>query len=745
MASTALNLSSRARRVFSLYARRNTYLKYVSHRHTSALTQIDGESTAPTASSSEGETTQARNGSYFRANIFSRTRTVAQLMDVIKTNVASDRGAMYISKGLFLCHRLDGSPQHRVDAILFMMDLLKSFRFPITRENYDNALRTLCGNNATLSQVRGLLQESEEAGLEPPSREAIIALCDFFMKEKDTQMAEKYTNLLNASSGQLDSTLVRVRSAIASRNKNQLFELLKSEDLKTISISDANALVKFCFDSKYEYGAVRLWKWVEALNLNLNVFSYGVFLHGFAQMRDEENVLTVMQHMVGRGFTPNVHHFTALIELYRLNKDLAKVESTLDSMRKSGVAPSAVTYQKILQTYRDANRVEKALETLSLMASEKVYPNQFHFRTVLSMAREVDNCDSADVLLGISRKYKIDLDFIAYNALITLYEQNGHLDKCFDLITEMKTRGLEPDVTTYTAMMRGSAQRKDYESVEKMLEFMKDKGVTLNEYTYGLVVRMYSELDNFDRAKKFYDLAVDAGILPSKRLLDPLIKAAPTIRVMFEYYRIMQLRKLPLNEKTEEALVTALSRFDIPISVADMHDAGVMPDETICTAVLEAAMQKENAALAVNVYRSLRDSNVQINTRTIQRFTSLYQNAVGASFDPQVKHSNLSVPLPAPEPIIPESDVSPDASPAQDSESFRTREKWGRKKETEADMWTQLMIGLENSISPSTVSPHVSKYRELRQRVLRKSDISPLTTVSLSKSAVGQTGPSATL
>lgn len=394
---------------------------------------------------------------------------------------------------------------------------------------------TDCGHGSA-SEVARLLQDMEEAGVEPDSAILHAALRvlaihpDYLLRSHIlSELRQRWLSLDRNGWHDLVVGLLRDRQierALDTLEQMQkegvtpspwLYDTMIYTLCAAEEFDEALKLLEFCVESDDLPISPTLWSHAldsasRALHYPLTLFAFnarvltsylnpssGVCIDvlSTAARQGDPRLATSVLHILSRrtGNPIQLHHYEALLETYITSKDLRTAFVLLATMKKAGFTPTERSTRPIFTYLRQSRQ----------------YPQKAH-KLLLSLRDE-----GHSILIQ------------AINVLIESYIFHQDLSAALELYKSMQTMSskLKPDTATFNALLRGCALHKRKDIAMFLASEMVALKVSPDPLTYDrlLLVCLNSD-EGLDNAWRYFEEMKTAGWWPRGGTLTRLAKEA---------------------------------------------------------------------------------------------------------------------------------------------------------------------------------------------------------------------------
>ncbi|GJN18643.1 hypothetical protein PR202_gb05824 [Eleusine coracana subsp. coracana] len=331
---------------------------------------------------------------------------------------------------------------------------------------------------------------------------------------------------------------------------------------------------------KFKQGYTKAMGLINELNsrgLQMDSVIYGTLLAICASHNYCEEAEVYFQKMKDEGHTPNLFHYSSLLNAYSENANHEKAELLMKDLRSSGLTPNEVILNTLLKVYSKGGLFEKAKELLSEleasgfaqdempysilidglvkggkiqeatmlfneMKEKGVKSDGYAFSIMISALHrgghrqeskqlakefEAENATYDLVLLqckGLSpsiqnnRRYaykglSIERDGYAFSIMISALHRGGHRQESKQLAKEFEAENATYDLVMLNTSLRSYCSTNDMDSVMSLLKKMDDSNVSPDNITFNTLIRYSKRIVPKSLHEKALGILVSAGLL----------------------------------------------------------------------------------------------------------------------------------------------------------------------------------------------------------------------------------------
>eukprot|EP01018_Ginkgo_biloba_P038057 Gb_22048 [translate_table: standard] len=209
----------------------------------------------------------------------------------------------------------------------------------------------------------------------------------------------------------------------------------------------------------------------------------------------------VHNHMIDKGFKPDVFLGTKLVVMY------AKCGNLVDARRVLGEMPkrTAVSWTAMIAAYAKHGRAEEALKLFYQMQKTGVKPDKFTFASVLPACANLASLEQGKKVHEEIRRSGLQSNVFVESALVDMYVKCGSIEDARNVFDGMPER----NVVSWTAMVSGYAQSGNVDEAQKLFEKMPER----NAVSWNAMIAGYAQNGHVDKALKLFEAMPERNVV----------------------------------------------------------------------------------------------------------------------------------------------------------------------------------------------------------------------------------------
>ncbi|CAD5312366.1 unnamed protein product [Arabidopsis thaliana] len=305
----------------------------------------------------------------------------------------------------------------------------------------------------------------------------------------------------------------------------KLFDQMKRDGLKP-DVVTYNTLLAGCIKVKNGYPkAIELIGELPHNGIQMDSVMYGTVLAICASNGRSEEAENFIQQMKVEGHSPNIYHYSSLLNSYSWKGDYKKADELMTEMKSIGLVPNKVMMTTLLKVYIKGGLFDRSRELLSELESAGYAENEMPYCMLmdglskagkLEEARSIfddmkgkgvrsDGYANSIMISALCRKqerWKEKLHLLAYQTTLDMHSKGHRLEEelCSSLIYHLGKIRAQAEAFSVYNMLRYSKRTICKELHEKILHILIQGNLLKDAY---IVVKDNAKMISQPTLKKF--------------------------------------------------------------------------------------------------------------------------------------------------------------------------------------------------------------------------------------------------
>ncbi|XP_038901213.1 pentatricopeptide repeat-containing protein At1g79540 [Benincasa hispida] len=302
-------------------------------------------------------------------------------------------------------------------------------------------------------------------------------------------------------------------------------------------------------------------------NLNPNVVTYGILIHGFCKTSktQTQDALALFDEMTDRGILPNEITYSIVLSGLCRAKKIHDAQRLFSKMRASGFSPDVVTYNVLLNGFCKLGYLNEAFALLQSFEKDGHILGVNGYSCLINGLFRARRYDEAHMWYQKLLRENIKPDVILYTIMIQGLSQEGRVTDALALLGEMTERGFSPDTACYNVLIKGFCDLGYLDKAQSLRLEISNHNCFPDNHTYSILICGMCKNGLVSEAQRVFNEMEKLGCIPSvvtfNSLIDGLCKAGRLEEAHLLFCKMEIGRKpslfLRLSQGTNKVLDTA--------------------------------------------------------------------------------------------------------------------------------------------------------------------------------------------
>ncbi|CAL8460572.1 g101 [Coccomyxa elongata] len=354
-----------------------------------------------------------------------------------------------------------------------------------------------------------------------------------------------------------------------------------------------NMLVSVCVKAKDLTNALHAADMLRSTGRKLDTILYTNLISVCAAVGNADAAFELYAAMKAEGVKTEAQVYTSLIsacsrEILKISPDnrrlqlvlLERARGVLAEMRKSALRPDAFLYNALITAAGRAGQVQGAFQTLEDMQGSGCKADQHTFASLIDACARAGRADMAIRVYHKALRERCNAALLVYASAIASCRAAKPVDlvTAMDIYSDMQRNGVQADECLYATLMGVAGAAGQLELAFNLQDEMVLDGIQPSKLSQSTLIQACIDCGSLERARQVYAAMGEQGRAPSLQAMNNLINA---------HSRACRLG-------------------DVVSLVEDLVAAGMRPDAFTFAAILNACQRANEAELAFDVYRMMK-------------------------------------------------------------------------------------------------------------------------------------------
>ncbi|KAF7800136.1 hypothetical protein EIP86_011381 [Pleurotus ostreatoroseus] len=257
-----------------------------------------------------------------------------------------------------------------------------------------------------------------------------------------------------------------------------------------------------------------------------NIAHYTNIIQAYSRCGDHTGINTWLEKMVQAGITPDEHVYNVILQCFARRGEVSSVAAILDQMRASKNPPTSRTYATVLAMLAQRKDPAGAEAIYKRAVGEGVVPTSAMVNALMNAHIEAASwagvVTAFNYLKSVARGRGVGITLSTYNTLLKAYVLAcAPFQTVFGFFAKLKEMGMRPDKYTYALVIQSACDAGDMGAAKELFEEMEVRAkdwttrLRVDDYALTIIMGGFLRLGQKARAKAVYDDMLLRGIQPT--------------------------------------------------------------------------------------------------------------------------------------------------------------------------------------------------------------------------------------
>ncbi|KAF3586968.1 hypothetical protein F2Q69_00026317 [Brassica cretica] len=306
----------------------------------------------------------------------------------------------------------------------------------------------------------------------------------------------------------------------------KLFDQMKRDGLKPDVVTYNTLLAGFI---KVKNGFPKAMELVGELphnGIKMDGVMYGTVLAICASNGRCEEAESFVQQMKDEGHSPNMYHYSSLLNSYSWKGDYKKADELMTEMKSVGLVPNKVMMTTLLKVYIKGGLFDRSRELLSELESAGYAENEVKL-AVYTIEKSNIMCDdqygyaNSIMIAALCRSKRFEeakqlardsettyekCDLVMLNTMLCAYCRAGEMESVMRMMKKMDEQAVSPDYNTFHILIKYFIKEKLHLLAYQTLLDMHSKGHRLEEELCSSLIYHLGKIRAHSEAFSVYNM-----------------------------------------------------------------------------------------------------------------------------------------------------------------------------------------------------------------------------------------------
>ncbi|CAO2829923.1 unnamed protein product [Amaranthus hypochondriacus] len=270
-----------------------------------------------------------------------------------------------------------------------------------------------------------------------------------------------------------------------------MFDEMKQNGLRP-DVVTYSTLLAGCVKVKRGYmKAQELIKEMEHNEILMDAVTYGTVIALCASNGRCEEADMYFIRMQAEGLSPNMYHYSSLLNAYAVDGDYKKADKLVQDMQSARLLPNKVIWTTLLKVYVRGGLFEKSSSLLSKLESLGFADDEMPYCILMDGLSKSGKVDEAKSIFDRMNERRVRSDGYSYSIMIAAFCRAGHLKEAKKLASNYEALCNKYDLIILNALLCAYCRASDMECVMQTLGKMDKLAITPDKYTFNILIKYF--------------------------------------------------------------------------------------------------------------------------------------------------------------------------------------------------------------------------------------------------------------
>ncbi|KAK8958199.1 Pentatricopeptide repeat-containing protein [Platanthera guangdongensis] len=373
------------------------------------------------------------------------------------------------------------------------------------------------------------------------------------------------------------------------KSSMKLFSKMKDSGLLPDLVT-YSTLIAGCAKEEDGYAkAMQLVRELESRGFHKDSVLYGSLIAICASNNLCEEAEEYFKQMMAENCTPNIFHYSSLLNAYSVSGDYVKADQLIRNMKDSGLVPNKVVLTTLLKVYTRGGLFEKSRELLAELEAFGYAEDEMPYCLLMDNLAKAGHIGEAREVFDKMKGKNVISDGYAYSIMISAFCRGGMLQDAKKLAKDFENNYEKYDIVMLNTLLRAYCNAGDMDSVMKMLRKMDEISINPDWNTFHILIKYFCR-------EKLFQLA-------------------------YQTIEDMHSKGHKLNEELCLSLITQLADAGSPSESYSVYNMLRYSNRNVCKSLHETILNiLVEAGLMKDAYVVMKDNMEKISARSLEKF-----------------------------------------------------------------------------------------------------------------------------
>ncbi|KNA15056.1 hypothetical protein SOVF_101710 [Spinacia oleracea] len=320
-----------------------------------------------------------------------------------------------------------------------------------------------------------------------------------------------------------------------------MFKKMKQNGLQP-DVVTYSTLLAGCL--KLDHGYMKALQLVEELEnsgILMDNVTYGTLIAVCASNGRCEEAEMYFMRMQAEGHSPNVYHYSSLLNAYSFDGNYQKADKLVQDMSSAGIMPTKVVLTTLLKVYVKGGLFEKSRSLLSKLERLGYADNERPYCVLMDGLSKSGKIHEAKLTFDQMNERRVRSDGYSHSIMITALCRAGLLDEAKNLAMKYEVSYNKYDVTILNGLLCAYCRTGDMDCVMQTMEKMDKLGINPNQNTFHILLKYFCKEKLYLLAYRTVKDMINKGLQPEEEVLYSLALQLSSVGAHSEAFSIYEI------------------------------------------------------------------------------------------------------------------------------------------------------------------------------------------------------------
>ncbi|KAL5554085.1 hypothetical protein UlMin_041486 [Ulmus minor] len=271
----------------------------------------------------------------------------------------------------------------------------------------------------------------------------------------------------------------------------KLFHQMKHDGLTPDAVTYSTLLTGFIRAKDGYPKALELVQELQHNGLHMDSVLYGTLLAICASNNKCEEAESYFNQMKDEGHSPNVFHYSSLLNAYSIVGNYKKAEVLVQDMKSAGLVPNKVSLTTLLKVYVRGGLFDKSKELLAELEALGYAEDEMPYCLLMDALAKAGHIHEAKSVFDEMQKKSVPSDGYSYSIMISAFCRGGLLEEAKQLAKNFEATHDRYDLVMLNTMLCAYCRASEMESVMEMLKKMDELAISPDYNTFHILIKYF--------------------------------------------------------------------------------------------------------------------------------------------------------------------------------------------------------------------------------------------------------------